>query len=180
MKDRLIHYAEFFGFLLAAVALWASFRHPPAPVGTTVPATPAKELQNVPRQDIALPKVPVYTPPAKKKLDLPMDVQDDPNKYVLGSAKLPADTHPHTITTVIDYKTGSVQTFDRRDALSWLAAEQTGEIRLEYGFKNGFTKMARLSLREDLVQIKAFHFGLNAAVDGDRDWFVGVGIGYRW
>lgn len=180
MKDRLIHYAEFFGFLLAAVVLWFTLKPHPAPVGTTVLAKPAQELRNKPKTELHPEKVQAYAPPVKKDLGLPADVQDDPNKYVLGSAKLPADTHPHTVTTVIDAKSGNAQIFYRRDPLPWLTAEQTGEIRLDYGFKNGFTKTARLSLRDDLVQIKAIHLGLNAAVDGDRDWFVGVGIGYRW
>lgn len=180
MKDRLLHYAELFGFLLAGVALWFTLRPPPAPVGSTVLAKPAKELQNAPKEEIHPPKVQAYAPPAKAKLGLPADVRDDPNKYVLGSAKLPSDTHPHTITTVIDAKTGEVRTFDRRDPLPWIAAEQTGEIRIDYGFKNSLAKVVRLSLREDLVQVKALHLGINASLDADRAWFVGVGVGYRW
>lgn len=180
MKDRLIHYAEFFGFLLAAVALWFTLKPHPAPIGTTILAKPAQELQNKPKVELHPEKVQAYTAPVKKNLGLPADVQDDPNKYVLGSARLPADTHPHTITTVIDSKNGSVQTFDRRDPLPWLSAEQTGEIRIDYGFKNNLAKVARLTLREDLFQVKAFHLSFNASIDGDRAWFAGVGIGYRW
>lgn len=169
---------------LAVISLlafaWGYFRDPPAPVDTTVLAKPAPELKHAPRQDIAPPKVAVYTPPAKKKLGLPTSVQDDPNKYVLDSAKLPSDTHPHTVTTVIDAKTGDVQTYDRRDPLPLLAAEQTGELRLDYGIKNGFIKVARLSLREDLLQVKAFHAGINASLDADGQYFIGVGVGWRW
>jgi hypothetical protein len=167
------------GLVVLALA-WNYLKPKPAPVGSTVVAKPAPELRTVPKQTIAPPKVSVYTPPAKKKLDLPAAVQDDPNKYVLGSAKLPSDTHPHTITTVIDAKTGEVQTYDRRDPLPWLAAEQTGEIRIDYGFKNGLVKVGRLSLREDLLQVKALHAGINAAVDTDGARFAGAGVGYRW
>jgi hypothetical protein len=35
-------------------------------------------------------------------------------------------------------------------------------------------------LREDLLQVKALHLGLNASLDTDGAWFVGVGVGYRW
>jgi hypothetical protein len=167
------------GLVVLALA-WNYFRAKPAPIGSVVIAKPAPELKNAPKQDIMPPKVSVYTPPAKKKLDLPADVQDDPNKYVLGSAKLPADTHPHTVTTVIDAKTGEVRTYDRRDPLPWLAAEQTGEIRIDYGYKTGLVKVARISLREDLLQVKALHAGINVAIDTDGAWFAGAGIGYRW
>ena len=180
MNEKLKHYGILLIGLVVLALAWNYFRSKPAPVGTTIVATPAAELKNQPKQDIAPPKVSVYTAPAKKKLNLPADVQDDPNKYVLGSAKLPADTHPHTITTVIDAKTGEVQTYDRRDPLPWLAAEQTGEIRIDYGYKSGLVKVGRLSLREDLLQVKALHAGVNVAVDTDGAWFAGAGIGYRW
>lgn len=178
MNDRLQHYLEALGLLLATVALWWHFQPERAPVGQTTPAKPADELRGEGKQDIAPPKVSVYKPPTKVKLGLPQGVQDDPNKYVLGSSKLPNDTHPHTITAVIDAQTGEVQTFDRLDPLPWLAAEQTGEIRIDYGYKNGLAKVWRLSAREDLLQVKALHFGLNAAIDTDAAWFVGGGVGW--
>lgn len=173
-----------FGILFVMLSIfamvWHFFTTHPPPVGSVVPATQAPELKRAPKQDIAPAKVSVYTPPAKKKLNLPTDIQDDPNKYVLGSAKLPSDTRPHTITTVIDSTTGEVQTFDRRDPLPWLAAEQTGEVRVDYGLKGGTARVWRVTLREDLLQVKALHAGINASVDTDAAWFAGVGIGYRW
>lgn len=166
--------------ILAIIAAWW-YSHPrDNPVNTTVPAHPAPELDNRPKQDITPPKVAVYTPPTKKKLDLPPEVQDDPNKYVLGSAKLPSDTHTHTITTVIDQQTGAVQIFDRRDPLPWLAAEQTGELRIDYGIKNALATVVRISVREDLLQMKALHAGVNATLDSDGAWFAGAGVGWRW
>lgn len=150
------------------------------PVGTTVPATRAPELNKVPKQDITPPKVAVYKPPAKKKLALPPEVQDDPNKYVLDSTRLPNDTHPHTVTTVIDAHTGEVQTYDRRDPLPWLAAERSNELRLDYGIKRGFDRVGRLSYRVDLLQVKALHAGITAAIDSDGEYFIGVGVGWRW
>lgn len=167
--------------LLASLALaWWHFKPIPAPVGSTVLAQKAPELKKAKRKDIAPPKVPVYEPPVKAKLDLPADIQDDPDKYVLDSVKLPNDTHPHTVTTVIDAKTGEVQMFDRRDPLPWFAARQTGEVRLDYGFKAGQPMTARLTLREDLLQVKALHAGINASLDADGQYFVGAGVGWKW
>lgn len=167
--------------VLAILALaWWHFTPNPPPVGSTVVAQKAPELKKVARKNITPPKVPVYAPPAKAKLDLPADIQGDPNKYVLDSVKLPNDTHPHTVTTVIDAATGEVQTFDRRDPLPWFKPEQTGEARLDYGFKAGRPMTTRLTLREDLLQVKALHAGINASLDADGQYFVGAGVAWKW
>lgn len=167
------------GLVVLATA-WQVFRDKPAPVGSTVLAKPAAELRGAKHQDITPPKVPVYAPPVKKKLDLPPAVQDDPNKYVLDSVKLPNDTHPHTVTTVIDATTGEVQTFDRRDPLPWFKPEQTGEVRIDYGIKNGMVNVARLTFREDLLQVKSLHAGIHATLDTDGQYFIGGGVGWQW
>lgn len=166
--------------ILAAGALMWFFKPTPAPVSTWQPVAPDKRLHTVLKQDITPPKVPVYTAPAKKKLNLPPAIHDDPNKYVLTSTKLPNDTHPHTVTTVIDARSGEVQTITRREPLPWLAAEQTGELRLDVGIKRGLVRVGRLTLREDLLQVKAFHAGINTSLDSDGAWFAGAGIGWRW
>lgn len=162
------------------VLAWGHFTPSPAPVGSTVVAQKAPELKKVARKNITPPKVSAYEPPAKAKLDLPADIQGDPNKYVLDSVKLPNDTHPHTVTTVIDATTGEVQTFDRRDPLPWFAFRQTGEVRLDYGFKAGRPMSTRLTLREDLLQVKALHAGINASLDADGQYFVGAGVAWKW
>lgn len=180
MNPRLQHYVELAAGLVALALAWWYFTPKPAPVGSTVIAKPAPELRGQPTQDITPPKVKVYTLPAKKALGLSADVHDYPNKYVLGSARLPSDTHPHNVTTVIDAKTGAVQTYDTREPLPWLAAEQHGEIRLDYGFKNAGVKVGRISLSEDLLQVKALHAGINVAVDTDGTFFVGAGVGWQW
>ena len=180
MTDRLKHYLEVLGLFVAAVLLWWHFLPDHAPVGQPKLAKTAPELNGEQKQPITPPKVQAYAPPAKRKLGLPADVQDDPNKYVLDSVKLPNDTHPHTVTTVIDATTGEVQTFDRRDRLPWFRPEQTGEARIDYGIKNGMAKVARLTVREDLLQVKALHAGIHATLDTDGMYFVGAGVGWRW
>lgn len=165
--------------LIAGLVLWM-LQPTPQPVDTWHPAEPDKRLSTVPKVDITPPKVPVYTAPAKRKLNLPDEIKDDPNKYVLTSARLPKDTHPQTVTTVIDKQTGEVQTLFRQEPHPWLAVEQTGELRLDYGIKNGFARVGRITLREDLLQVKALHLGVHATLDTDGAWFAGAGVGWRW
>lgn len=165
--------------LIAGTIMWM-FTPAPEPVNEWKPATPDRTLNNVPKVDIAPKKVRVYSASAKTKLKLPPAVQDDPHTHVLGSARLPKDTHPQTVVTTINEQTGEVQTYTRREPLPWLAVEQTGELRLGYGIKNGMARAVRLTLREDLLQVKALHAGINASIDTDGQYFAGVGVGWRW
>lgn len=166
--------------LIGGVLLWLGKPAPPAPVHQWHPAKPDPVLRNVPTQDIIPPKVKVYAPAAKKKLKLPDPIQEDPHTYVLTSARLPNDTHPQTVTTVINDQTGEVSTITRREPLPWLAIEKTGELRLDYGIKRGLDRVARLTFREDLLQVKAFHAGINVSIDSDGEYFLGVGVGWKW
>lgn len=164
--------------LVAGIVLWM-LKPNPEPVGEWHSAEPDKRLKDVPKKDITPPKVPVYAGKAKDKLKLPDDVKDDPNKYVLTSTKLPNDTHQQTVTTVIDSETGEVQTFTRREPLPWLAVEQTGEIGIGYGFKNG-QKAGHLFAREELLQIKAAHLGAGVHLFTDGTNMVELTMAVKW
>lgn len=168
------------GILAAAVALWYVMKPEPAPVGGWQPAKEAPQVAAVPKESIVPPKIEVYTAPAKEKLNLPPSVKQDPHAHVLQSTRVPADDHPQTVTTLINDQTGQTETLVRREALPWLAAEQRGEARLAYGMKNGGVKVGRLSVQEDLVQVKALHAGVNASLDTDGRYFVGAGVAYKW
>jgi hypothetical protein len=167
-------------FCLGASCGWYfTAKSVPAATEKWTPAQPASQVAAIPQQEIKPPKVKVYTPVAKQTLDLSDEIRNDPNKYVLQATKLPSDTHPATVTTIIDQNTGEVQTFIRREPLPWFAIEQTGEARIDVGLKGGQT-IGRLSAHEDLLQVKALHAGINASLDSDGEIFVGVGVGYRW
>lgn len=172
--------AEIAAVIAFCVILWQVSRPKTEPAGTTTSVTTASELKGVDKQDINPPKVPVYTKPAKQKLNLPQDVQDDPSKYVLASSKLPNDTHTHTVTTVIDENTGQVKTYDRRDPYPLISAEQSGSMWVGYGIKNGGVKMLQAVIQEDLFQIKVVHFGAMASLSSDGIVFAGIGASMKW
>jgi hypothetical protein len=166
--------------LLAAGCAWWYFTPAPVPVDEWTPAQVAPQLAPIPKQTIRPAKVRAYVPAAKAKLKLPDSMLNDQSVYVLDSSLLPSDTYPQTVTTVIDEQSGEVQTVVRREPLPWLAAEHRGELRLDAGVKNGLAKVVRLTLREDLLQVKALHAGINASVDTDGQFFVGAGVGWKW
>lgn len=173
----------------AVVWLFASSHAtPPAPV-QTIEATPAPVLINTPLIDMALASpVKVYSGGAKtkQKLKLPASVVKDDSKQVISGTRIEEnDDHPKTVTTVIDADTGESTTFVTTEPLPWLAVDTRGGIGLYTGFKNG-QQVARLQVRQDVLQIKQLHVGAIASVDqplsgaGQQDYFIGVGAEYRW
>lgn len=174
------------GIILAALSIGALggwyFTQAPARALTAkwTPAQASPQVAAIPKQEIKPPSVKVYAPQAKQKLNLPEEIQTDPNLYVLQSTRLPNDTHPATVTTLINQQTGEVQTYVRREPLPWFAFEHTGEARIDVGVKSVAGTVCRLTVREDLLQVKALHAGLNASLDTDGQIFVGVGVGIKW
>ena len=160
------------------------------PIKQWMPATPATQTILIPKVTIQPPRVEVYAPAAKTRLKLPEPIVADPAAHVIAATRIEAGDHPSSIVTLIDERTGATETLVRREPLPWLAARQTGEIRLDYGYRNapsfakegwgGFGGIARLSLREDLLQVKALRLGAPAAIYSDGQMFAGAGVGWLW
>ncbi len=177
--------------LCIAAVVWLVFGRQPAPQseGITVEATPAPVLINTPLIDLALTSpVKVYSGGAKTKqqLKLPATVVKDDSKQVISGTRIDAkDDHPKTVTTVIDADTGESTIYVTTEPLPWLAMDTRGGVGLYAGLKNG-QQVARLQLRQDVLQIKNVHVGAIASIDqpisgaGQQDYFIGVGAEYRW
>lgn len=167
--------------LIAAIVMaWGLSLPEVAPVGQWTAAVPSKVLADVPKVEIAPKKLKVYAPQAKKKLKLPDALQQDDNQFVIASSTLKHDYRPQTVTTVINSATGGSTTITRRGAYPWFAAQQTGEIRIDYGIKNGLERVGRLTVREDFIQVKGANLGATATLDTDGSAFIGAGVGYKW
>lgn len=180
--ERIIVYLA---LIVACVMLWSSFTPSPAPVSQWTPAKIAPVVAAVRTVQIEIPKVTVFSAPAKAKLKLPDVLVQNPDAHVIAATQVKADMRPQTVVTVIDAITGKSETITRREPYPWVAFTQTGEIRLDYGYKidhfaGGGKQIARLSVREELLQLKALHIGATASLDSDGTMFAGVGIGYRW
>jgi len=164
------------GWLLAA---W-QYTHPEPKTPPAERAQTSPHVDNIGKEDVHPEKVEAYKSKAKKTTKLPKDVQDDKNKHVLDSSQIPADDNDTTVTTVLDEKTGKVETYVKTEPKPWLASGNHGEVRLEYGIKNALQTVARASINEDLFQVKALHFGVSASIDTDGSFFIGAGVAYRW
>lgn len=164
------------GVAVMAGMAWVILQKPvAAPVGQQETAQKAPEVVNAKKQDIRPKTVKAYANSVKDVLGLQMD----DNIAVLDSSKLPESDHSQTVTAVLNTETGETRMLVTTDPYPWLTAENAREVRLSYGFKSG-ARVARMSFSDDLVQVKAFHLGVTAAIDSDSSWFVGAGVAYRW
>lgn len=177
--------------ILAVVALSAVlaygmawyYKPQPVPPGVTVEAKPAPEVKNEPKVDVPITKpVKAYKPAVKTKLKLPESIASDPSQHVITSIKTPNDERQHTITTVINDKTGESNTFDRVEPLPWMAIDTKTELGVYAGLKHG-EQAIRIEAKQALLQVKALHLGAVASADLTRagaDGFIGVGGWARW
>jgi hypothetical protein len=180
MKLTLRTKLEIAASLIFLAVLWWVATPKPAPVGRWNTAKTAPQVATTPTQQLQCRPVVVYLPSAKPALDMPPDVQADKHKYVLAANQVKPDLHRQTLTTIYDENTGQTETLYRREPYPLLAAEQTGEVWVGYGVKNGGGRIGLLSVTEELLQVKALHFGLSGSVSTDGSVFAGVGAGYRW
>lgn len=182
-----------FKLILAALAAcfviaWLAHDRQPAPeTNTTVVATPAKEVKNIPSIEVLM-KAPVKVYSGgvaiKAKVGLPAEVVKDNSQQIIASTKIEGD-QPVTVTTVINTETGDSKTFVRTDPQSWLAWDDHGGVGMYAGFKNGHSTI-RLQAHQDLFRIKSVHVSVIASLDQqisgtiNLESFVGIGAEYRW
>jgi hypothetical protein len=159
-------------------AMWYNAK-PDMPPGIHLPAAPAKELRGIETESVIIDFVKVYKPAAKKKLDLPADIQANEDLHVVSSVKTANDERQHTITTLLNKSTNEFTTLDRVDPHPWLAVNTKTEIGLMYGLKGG-DQIIRLQGQQTLLQIKAVRVGATATLDSDGESFIGIGAWARW
>lgn len=171
------------GAIVAAIILlgvywWTHVPTPPTPGYHVAPLAP--QLAHTPLVPINPPRVMAYAPAVKKRLGLPPEVQANQHAHVISASKLPADDHPVTVTTLLDDQTGMETTLVRQEPLPWLAAEERGYLSVGGGFKSGEGRVARLAIGEDLIQVKALHFGIDGTMDSDGQAYGGVHVRWEW
>lgn len=174
--------------VLAGFSLWPLvFTGVNPPVGAHVPAIPAPAVARV--ETVATPiktgTVQAYKPAAKKALKLPDSIQFDSKQSVVAASTVTPSAHAYTLTTLVDTETGEIQTLQRREPLPWLARDASGRLDLLLGVTDE-GPVARLSVQQNLLQIKALRLGVAAALTQhlggtpETDWLVGLNLGTSW
>lgn len=162
-----------------------SQKTPSQPSSEPVVATVSKPLVNLQKVEVAIETptktIRVYPKSAKGLIKLPKDILGDVNKYVTSSSDVSPSLHRQVITQVIDVGSGETTAYTNTLPYPWLAVESTGSASLDYGYKRDVnTPVARLNVRQDLLQVKALHLGVSASGYSDGDYFVGIGGEYKW
>lgn len=180
----LVVFALLFGGRLTA---WVSgLARPTAQTAVAVPVEQAPAIAAAEPQWIVPPRpVKTFKPEVKKALALPAAVQADDAKHVLQAARLSADDSPREVTAVLDEQTGETELLARALPRPWLDATPRGEAGVFAGIRNGHEPVARLTARQQLLQVKAVRIGVVGSVDvpmsgGDIDSYVGVGAWTTW
>lgn len=180
--EKLDQYKVWIGVALLAVVaalIWWVSLPEEAPVSQWRPATPAPQLKATPKTTISPPKVAVFVPAAKGKLDLPPEVQADPKQHVIDATLVASDEHPQTVAVVINDETGAVQTFFRKEEQPLLAAEHRGRFGFGCGLKSG-QQVGHVYLAETLVQVKGWRGGGEVHLFTDGTHIEELLVEYRW
>ena len=167
-------------FAAMAALIWYVATPKHAPTAKWQAAQVAPEVKLVPTVTVAAPKgVVVYAAIAKRKLNLPPAIQANKNDAVIAAVQVEPDYRPETVAVVFDKATGKSIEVIRQDKYPLFAAEQTGEAWLGVGYSRG-QRVGVVTVYEDLVQIKALHFGVAASAMSDGTTFAGVTAGIKW
>jgi hypothetical protein len=97
---------------------------------------------------------------------------------VTATAQINPSYHSQVAVSVMQ-SDGTSTMLLRSEPYALLRAQQAGELKMSYGYK-GAVKVGRLSVSEDLLQVKGINFGLTGQIDTDGATFYGVGVSYKW
>lgn len=163
----------------------------PARTAEPVVAMPAPALVDVPKLSVPVPKgLKVYAPEAVKKLAargaIPREVAAQPSVSVVAATEVAPSERGSVVTSVVDAGTGEVTTYEAPAPLPWFKVENRGRITLAHGVKGSLSpylppkQVTRLSVHQDVIQIKGVHLGVVGSIDSDGTYFSGVGLSYKW
>lgn len=157
------------------------------PVSVPVAAHVAPQIASAPVAPVKVQTctVQAYKAPAKVRAHLlPKPVADDPKQVIVASSTVAPDDHPETITATVDTQTGQAVQSVVREPYAPVAEDFRRELSVDLAEKFG-GPVARLQVRQDIVQLFGAHVHLMAGADvpvplfgmaGKPDAYVGVGL----
>ena len=172
-------------YVIAAVLLGAAAyatawynKLPEMPTGVALQAAPALKRETTTPLQVA--EVKVFRPEVKKKLKLPEAVQKASELRVVASVTTPNDDRKHTVTSLLDVRTGEFTTYDRPEPPPWLAVSTRRHYGAYIGGMNGEQALA-LTARQEVLHVRGLKvegIAIGAMSETERFAFVGVGAGW--
>jgi len=177
MIELVKEFAKWIVVAVVAALLWVTAQtQKPGPVGEVRDAQIAPEVSGIEKEEISPAKVKVLPKSAKRKMNLPSDVQANDALHVLDASSLPENDHPVVVTHILDAESGETRTLVEQKPYPLIQSESENEAIILAGVKNGGKKVLRFGVSADLVQIKAVHIGAHATMDTDGQYFAGGGL----
>ena len=164
--------------VLAVAGLWYYRTPAPSPVNVWKEAKTAPEVKYIPKEVIKIKEVIVYRDVAKEKLDLPAEIKSDPKIHVATSVVIEPSDRQTNITTLLN-ESGEFTTYQKSLPYPWVKFEDRKEVTITQGWRDT-QPMTRLSGSWELLQTKAFHWGVNGSIDLDGQKMVGASVSYRF
>lgn len=162
---------------LGAAALWPDPK--PAP-GSARPVPPTVVESEAGPKVPMVPKGPVRVlpPKVKPKLGLPATVQDDPNKWLLGTGTILGSRDGYQVSAVYDDDTGETAIYSKPEPAPWLGKADETALALGYVIKDS-GQTWRLKARRDVVRVKDLYGYVEGQLDSDGDRSVGAYLEWR-
>jgi len=117
---------------------------------------------------------------AAKKLDLPPEIKDDPNKQITATAVIPPYEGKTNVLAVLDTSTGGIGVMARQLALPFFDFENKREIGIRYGISMKHDQEADLYGRWDFFRVANAHLGLYGEVNTTGDAKAMLQAAYKW
>lgn len=163
----------------AYAAVWYN-KLPAMPTGVALPAAPASELKRETTTPLKVGAVKVFRPEVKKKLGLSEAVQKDSELHVVSSVTTPSDGRRHTVSTLLDTRTGEFTTLDKPVPPPWLEVSTRRHFGAYIGAMNGEQAVA-VTARQEVLRIRGLNVeGIAIGMVSQEERFAFVGVGASW
>lgn len=180
--------------LLAALVIAGWLYHlkhqePANPVGQALPAVKSWPVSHLTTEGFELKKpLRVYPKKIEKKLHLPDEVTQNPQKRVADAVDVPNDGHAHRVVPVADGATGEIKTYVEVLPKCWLCFTSRGDIGAYAGLDTNGDQRGMVQLRQGVINVRDITlgvmltgtqtFGGHAPVNNDASAMVGAWYGW--
>ena len=140
-----------------------------------------KEVVKIKRVEIPIEKVVVLEKEAAaKKLDLPADIKNNPDKQITATAEIPPYEGKTNVLAILNASSGGTTILARQLALPFFDFENKKEIGIRYGASIKNTMEGDLYGRWDFFRVASVHLGLYGEVNTTGDGKAMLQAAYKW
>jgi len=168
--------------ILSSIVAW--YRGQSKPTGSKieyVKVPQIREVTKIKRVEIPVEKVVVLEKEAAaKKLDLPPEIRDDPDRQIAATAIIAPYEGRTNVLAVLDVASGGMSIMAKQVALPLIDFENRKEIGLRYGSSMKHSLEGDLYGHWDFFRIARAHLGVYGEINTNGDAKAMVQAAYKW